>query len=137
MDALHTDMHNYIVYHKAEKMGYPAIDIDKLAIYTKKPTVNIKGSRILLIAGEGSPRKYYLRATFVIGSVEPSDKPLFKSRVIGTDGQLLDPMPPLNGESWLKSFVKEQGNFAFGFSRINNIVVVEALKSILLANTLR
>ena len=59
-------MANYVVYHKAEKMGYPALDIHNLAIYTKKPTDGIKGSRIWLIAGEGKPRKYYLRATFLV-----------------------------------------------------------------------
>jgi hypothetical protein len=130
-------MHDYVVYHKAEKMGYPAIDIDNLAIYTKKPTEGTKGSRIWLIAGEGSPRRYYLRATFSIGSVEPSDKPAFKYRVVGTDGQLLDPMPMLNGETWLPSFVEEQGRFAFGFNRIKNATVVEALRKVLMANTLR
>lgn len=130
-------MHDFVVYHKAEKMGYPALDIHNLAIYTKKPTDGTKGRRIWLIAGEGSPRKYYLRATFLIGSVEPSDKPAFKSRVTGTDGQLLDPMPLLNGEAWLPAFVEEQGRFAFGFNRIKNSAVIEALRSILFANTLR
>jgi len=130
-------MHDYVVYHKAEKMGYPALDIHNLAIYTKKQTNGTKGNRIWLIAGEGSPRKYYLRATFLIGAVERSDKPEFKSRVTGTDGQLLDPMPLLNGEAWLPSFVKEQGHFAFGFNRIKNEKAVESLRRILLANTLR
>lgn len=130
-------MHDYVVYHKAEKMGYPALDIENLAIYTKKPTDGAKGNRVWLIAGEGSPRKYYLRATFLIGAVEPSDKPVFTSRVTGTDGQLLDPMPALNSEPWFPGFVAEQGRFAFGFNRIKNITAIEALRRILLANTLR
>lgn len=130
-------MDDYVVYHKAEKMGYPAINIHNLAIYTKKPADGIKGSRIWLIAGEGNPRKYYLRATFLVSSVEPSDKPTFKNRVTGTDGQLLDPMPMLNGEPWLPSFVENQGRFAFGLNPIKSITVVEALRKILLANTLR
>jgi hypothetical protein len=130
-------MHDYVVYHKAEKMGYPAIDIDNLAVYTNKSTEGIKGSRIWLIAGEGKPRKYYLRATFSIGFVEPSDKPAFKHRIFGTDGQLLDPMPLLNGEAWFPSFVEEQGRFAFGFNRIKNVIVIETFRRVLLANTLR
>jgi hypothetical protein len=130
-------MQDYVVYHKAEKMGYPALDIDNLAIYTKKPTDGKKGNRIWLIAGEGTPRKYFLRATFIINSIEPSEKPEFTTRVNGTDGQLLDPMPTLNSEPWFSDFVEEQGRFAFGFNRINNAVAIEALRRILLANTLR
>ncbi len=130
-------MRDYVVYHKAEKMGYPALDIENLAIYTKKPTDGTKGNRVWLLAGEGSPRKYYLRATFLINSVEPSEKPAFTSRVTGTDGQLLEPMPSLNSEPWFSDFVEEQGRFAFGFNRIKNTTAVEALRRILLANTLR
>ncbi len=130
-------MHDYVVYHKAEKMGYPALDINNLAIYTKKPTDGTKGNRIWLIAGEGKPRKYFLRATFIINSVVPSDKPEFTTRVTGTDGQLLDPMPPLKSEPWFSDFVEEQGRFAFGFNRINNATATESLRKILLANTLR
>lgn len=130
-------MRDYVVYHKAEKMGYPALDIECLAIYTKKPTDGAKGNRIWLIAGEGSPRKYYLRATFLINSVEPSDKPEFTTRITGTDGQLLDPMPSLNEEPWFAGFVEEQGRFAFGFNQIKNTKAIDALRRILLANTLR
>ncbi|HEY4283314.1 MAG TPA: hypothetical protein VGM62_09630 [Chthoniobacterales bacterium] len=130
-------MSDFVVYHKAEKMGYPALKIHKLGIYTKKPVNGIKGSRVWIIAGEGSPRKYYLRATFLVGSVEPSDRIDFKSRVNGTDGQLLDPMPLLNAESWFPAFLERQGNFAFGFCPINDPAVIEALKKILLTNTLR
>lgn len=128
---------DYVVYHKAEKMGYSALDIDNLAIYTKRSTSGAKGSRIWLIAGEGSPRRYYLRATFLVGAVEPSDKAEFTSRVTGTDGQLLDPMPLLNNEAWFPSFVEEQGRFAFGFNRIRDAAVSTALRGILLENTLR
>ena len=130
-------MHDYIVYHKAEKMGYPALDIENLAIYTKKSRKEVRGSRVWLIAGEGRPRRYYLRATFLINSIEASDKPEFTGRITGTDGQLLDPMPLLNSESWFPTFVEEQGRFAFGFNRIKNPAAIEALRKILLANTLR
>lgn len=130
-------MSDYVVYHKAEKMGYQALDIEKLAIYTKKPTDGKTGNRIWLIAGEGSPRRYHLRATFLIGGVEVSEKPGFKFRVTGTDGQLLDPMPLLNNEAWLPRFVKEQGSFAFGFNRIKNAAAVTGLRNLLLASTLR
>ncbi|CAM3347440.1 hypothetical protein [Polaromonas hydrogenivorans] len=130
-------MLDYVVYHKAEKMGYPALNINNLAIYTKKSTDGKKGCRIWLIAGEGSPRKYYLRASFLISNVKPSNKPEFISMITGTDGQLFDPMPLLNDEKWMPNFVKEQGNFAFGFNQIKNDKAIKGLRQILLANTLR
>ena len=130
-------MADYVVYHKAEKMGYPALDIYNLAIYTNKPTDGKTGNRIWVIAGEGSPRNYHLRATFLIGNVEPSDKPAFTVRVTGTDGQLLDPMPLLNRELWFPEFVEKQGRFAFGFSQIKSSDVCDGLRKILLASTLR
>ncbi|WP_144389583.1 hypothetical protein [Pigmentiphaga sp. NML080357] len=130
-------MSDYVVYHKAEKMGYPALDIDSLAIYTKKRTSGIEGSRIWLVAGQGDPRQYYLRATFLISAVEDSDKPSFTNRVTGKDGQLLDPMPLISDQPWFSSFLQEQGHFAFGFNKIKNSDVLKGLKTILLANTLR
>ena len=111
-------MTDYVAYHKAEVMGYDALDVAKLAIYTKKPALATIGSRVWLVAGEGSPRRYRLRATFLVKSIEPSDKPAFKSRVFGTEGQLLDPMPILNSEPWFPAFLKAQGRFAFGFNSI-------------------
>jgi hypothetical protein len=116
-------------------MGYPAIDIAKLSIYTSKHVDKSKlvDSRIWLIAGEGNPRSYYLRATFRIGNFGPSENPDFKHRVTGTDGQLLDPMPNLTNESWFPAFKKTQGNFAFGFNAINDTAAIAGLKSILKA----
>lgn len=126
-------MPDYVVYHKAEKMGYPALDVNHLAVYTKKSTAGTAGSRIWLIAGEGSPRRYYLRATFLVKRFERSDRADFSTLIIGSDGQLLDPMPLLNEEPWMPDFVEEQGRFAFGFNQIKNPDAVAGLRSILAA----
>lgn len=130
-------MPDYVVYHKAEKMGYPALDVNHLAVYTKKPTAGTTGSRIWLIAGEGRPRRYYLRATFLIRSFEPSDRPDFSTLITGTDGQLLDPMPLLNSEPWMRDFVEEQGRFRFGFNQIKSAGAVADLRKLLAARHLR
>lgn len=118
-------------------MGYPAIDVEKLAIYTSKSIdkENIENGRIWLIAGEGSPRSYFLRATFRIGGLAPSSKPNFEYCIAGTDGQLFDPMPNLTTEAWFPAFKKAQGNFAFGFNAIKDSGVVAGLKSILKARS--
>jgi hypothetical protein len=130
-------MTDYVIYHKAEKMGYPVIDVENLAVYTRKSAANAIGCRAWLIAGEGKPRTYRLRATFLIKDIEPSDRRDFKHRVTGTDGQLLDPMPLLGSEPWFSAFVEEQGRFAFGFNRIDNKSAEEGFRAIMLANTLR
>ena len=124
-------MLDYVVYHKVEVMGYEVINVDNLAIYTKKSTKGVIGSRVWLIAGEGSPRKYKLRAMFIISAIEVSDKPAFKSKVTGKAGQLLNPMPILNAEPWFLAFVEEQGRFAFGFNQIKNTVAIERLRATL------
>ena len=86
-------MLDYVVYHKAEVMGYEVIDVDNLAIYTKKSTKGVIGNRVWLITGEGSSRKYKLRVMFIISAIEVSDQPAFKNKVTGKAGQLLNPMP--------------------------------------------
>lgn len=113
-------MTDYVVYHKAERMGYRAGDIESLAIYTNKTASGLTGARVWLIAGEGTPRTYRLRATFLIDKIEVSDNPKFKRRLSGTVGQFFDPMPVLNGQPWFPIFVEEQGRFAFGFNAIGN-----------------
>jgi hypothetical protein len=128
-------MQDYVVYHKSEVMGYEVIDVNNLAIYTNKSTNGVIGSRVWLIAGEGSPRKYKLRAMFIISAVEVSDKPAFKSKLTGKAGQFLNPMPILNAEPWFSAFVEEQGRFAFGFNRIKNTVAIERLRAILSAHS--
>jgi hypothetical protein len=130
-------MTDYVVYHKAELMGLPAVDVGNLAIYTKKSADGAIGSRVWLIAGEESPRKYFLRATFLVNGIEPSDRAAFKHLVTGIDGQLLDPMPSLNKEPWFPAFVEEQGRFAFGFNQIKNSAAEAGLRAVLHANTLR
>ena len=124
-------MTDYVAYHKAEVMGYDALDVAKLAIYTKKLASAAIGSRVWIVAGVGSPRKYRLRATFLVKSIGSSDKPEFTNRVSGTDGQLLDPMPFLNSELWFPALLKAQGNFAFGFNAINDTAVQDGLRAVL------
>lgn len=69
-------MTDYVVYHKREKMGCPAIDINNLVAYTsnKASKAKLEDYRIWVIAGEATPRNYYLRETFRIGDVTSSDK---------------------------------------------------------------
>ena len=124
-------MNDFVVYHKPEKMGYGALDVERLGIYTSKPISGVAGARIWLLTGEDTPRAYRLRATFIISTVEPSDKAAFKTRISGKAGHFLDPMPVLNGEIWFTDFRREQGNFAFGFQSVRNPKHLAGLRSVL------
>jgi hypothetical protein len=125
------DMQHFVVYHNPDVMGYPAIDVEQLAIYTNKRRSDAVGGRVWLITGEGTPRKYRLRSTFIVESVGGSEKPGFKARVTGREGRLFHPMPLLNTEAWFPQFLRKQGNFAFGFQPINDPVVEEGLLGLL------
>lgn len=111
-------MADYVVYHKAEVMGYRVIDVDKLAIYTNKLASGVVGNRVWLITGEGKPRTYKLRAVFLASEVGDSDKAAFKTRVSGKAGHFFDPMPQLDKETWFNDLKASQGNFAFGLAPI-------------------
>jgi hypothetical protein len=127
---------DFVVYHKPERMGYDAIEVDKLSIYTDKAPQNAAGGRVWLLTGEGSPRKYLLRAAFVIEQVGTSDKPDFRTCISGKAGHLFHPMPVLNDELWFSAFRKSQGNFAFGFQPIGRKDAVAGLTKLLSAATL-
>ena len=112
--------------------------MDRLVSYTNKPVSLPKNAedRIWLVAGEGSPTQYFLRATFLIAKVEESDKPGFEYLVTGKDGQLFEPMPLISKEAWFPEFRKKQGNFAFGFNIIKQSDVQDGLRKIHKAHTL-
>lgn len=127
-------MNDYVVYHNPDVMGYDAIDVENLGIYTSKVPGNVVGSRVWLVTGEGKPRSYRLRATFVVSAVDESDKPQFQTRISGKAGQFLHPMPLLNEEPWFAAFKKIQGNFAFGFQPVGDAASVAGLRAVLWAN---
>jgi hypothetical protein len=126
---------DYVVYHKPEIMGYQAIEVDHLAIYTNKTPSAAAGCRVWLLTGEGTPRVYKLRSTFLVSEVVPSDKPGFTTKIKGKDGQLLEPMPVLNTEPWFRSFRERQGNFAFGFQPVNDPGAEAGLRAVLRASS--
>ena len=127
-------MQHFVVYHNPDVMGYPALDVERLAINTNKRRVDAVGGRVWLVTGEGKPRVYRLRSTFIVLAVADSDKPEFGARVTGKEGHLFHPMPALNMEPWFPQFLKKQGNFAFGFQPINDSSVEDGLQRLLSAS---
>lgn len=112
---------NYVAYHNTDSMGYSVSDIDFLQGYhilSNKSYSNLIGSRVWLIAGEGSPKKYNLGYTFLIDEIVHCNGG-FKYKVKGKKGLLFKPPILLNDHKWFKNFKKTQGNFGLGLSKIH------------------
>ena len=120
---------DYVAYHSAEAMGYPASAVRTLTIVTNKRVApGALGARVWLVAGEGRPRRYYLRGWFTVDTVESGADEGYRTRVHGTSGALFRPMRPIDGEPWFDDFRRSQGSFAFGFQRIADRRFVRALE---------
>jgi hypothetical protein len=120
---------HFVVYHNPEKMGYGAEEVSELCIVTNKPVANLIGNRVWLIQGEGKPRKYVLRGTFVVASTGPDADDGFRHLVRGRAGTLFRPAIPIGSFRWFESFKRSQGNFAFGLQRISdNAIVTELMR---------
>src|SRR5262245_29123025 len=123
-------MRHYVAYHNPEKMGYSAEEVTELCIVTNKAVENLIGDRIWLIQGEGKPRKYVLRGTFIVASVGADTEDGFRYVVRGREGALFQPYIPIGTLPWFERFKMSQGNFAFGLQRISDPAVVEELKRV-------
>jgi hypothetical protein len=122
-------VNDFVVYHNAKRMGYPASEVNALSIVTNKPASGAKGGRVWLITG-GRPKEFWLRGIFTVDEVGRSDHPHFKIEVSGSAGELFEPMLRLDQEEWFDDFKYTQGNFAFGFQPIKDPAVVKGLLSV-------
>jgi hypothetical protein len=125
-------MSDFVVYHNPDSMGFPAEEVQTLAIVTDKSATEAVGSRIWLITGEGTPRTFFLCGWFTATSVSPNPAGDFKTLVEGTAGKILRKKrwPILNHLPWFPNFKENQGNFAFGFQPINQMDVVRGLEAL-------
>jgi hypothetical protein len=121
-------MKHFAVYHNPERMGYSAVS--ELCIVTNKSVDNLIGNRIWLIQGEGKPRKYTLRGTFIADSTRADTEDGFRHLVRGQEGTLFKPHIPIGALPWFDRFKRSQGNFAFGLQRIGDHAIVAELKRI-------
>jgi len=121
---------HYVSYHNADRMGYSYEHADRFSVGTKKPIDNLRGQRVWTIAGVGTPRSYFLRATWLVDEIVRSEQAEFKFCAIGATGHVFDSQSAPNGIlldelPWFRSFLKSQGNFSFGLSPIKDEFVGE------------
>lgn len=121
-------MEHYVQYHNADVMGVSCREFDEdegFGIVTNKPVSKLRGSKVWLISGEGSPRKYFLCYWFIVDEVGQSEDPDFKFYATGHIGVFLRPPILLNQLPWFKDFLKSQRNFWWGLRKIEDRYIVE------------
>ena len=119
---------HFVVYHNPEKIGYSANEIHEPCIVTNKSVDGLVGNRIWLIQGEGRPRRYVLRGTFIVASTGPDTDDGFRHLVRGRKGEFFTTPLCISALPWFDRFKRSQGNFAFGLQRISDPAVIEELK---------
>ncbi|MDB4889969.1 MAG: hypothetical protein JWL61_1824 [Gemmatimonadetes bacterium] len=123
-------MKDFVVYHNAKRMGYPASQVNALSIVTNKSAAGAMGARVWLVTGEGKPMRFYLCGIFKVDLITLSDHPKLKIQVSGSAGALFDPLLPIDREEWFPEFKHTQGNFAFGFQAITDQRIVRGLEEV-------
>src|SRR5262245_60102384 len=113
-------MNLYVQYHNVAQEGLPLSDPPsretRLGIHTRRPHVKDAEGRVFLVAGIGTPRRYFLWETFEIEEVREDDSG--ESEAWGTGWQLAPPQE-LKGKAF-EAFRSACANF-IGFRCINDL----------------
>jgi hypothetical protein len=111
-------MNHFVVYHNPDTMGYDAREVEGFAIVTKKSVMGAKGSRIWLITGRGSPRRYSITHSFIAQTAGPSSSTRGMNEVAAEEGTRYRPEIELTELPWFPAFKKTMGSFGLGYQRI-------------------
>lgn len=121
-------MADFVMYHNPEKMSVDVEAMPAFSIVTNKEPKDVCGSRVWLLTGRGSPRKYYLRSYFTVDRHEQNRTPEFKTLLSGNSGKAFNPMIELNEEPWFEDFKRSQQNFRLGFQLIKEDRFIHGLE---------
>jgi hypothetical protein len=102
---------DYIQYHNTAKQGRLPECVDEFSIFARKSIRHIEAHRMWLISGEGdkSPKRYFLRYTFIVDRIEPGTP----NRAYGREGRNF-PNTRLDTLDWFEDFLKRYQNFSLG-----------------------
>jgi hypothetical protein len=100
-------------------MGYSFDEAMPFSVVTSKSVERLKGERIWSISGEGKPRRYFLRDTWIVQECGRSEQSHFHNFAMG-HGETFDPPVQLGELPWFASFLKSQGNFSLGLQQIRD-----------------
>ena len=113
-------MKHFVSYHNADKMGYAYEDALPFSVGTTKSVDRLVGNRVWSISGEGKPRTYRLRDTYIVDSIGESDQEQFVNFACGSNGIAFEPPVVLNRLPWFPAFLKSQSNFSLGLQQIKD-----------------
>lgn len=113
-------MKHFISYHNADKMGYTYEEARPFSVGTTKSVDRLLHNRIWSVSGEGQPRSYYLRDTWIADEIGPSEQEDFVNYAHGSEGFVFDPPVHLNPLPWFPAFLKSQSNFSLGLQPIKD-----------------
>lgn len=91
---------DYLVYHNPDIMRVLSASAPQFAVVTNKKVGDVKGSRVWLLTGKGSPRTFFLHSYFIVDQVGSGAREGFKTKVLGTVGKVFSPMIELNEQDW-------------------------------------
>lgn len=128
-------MEHFVAYHSVRKMGYALDSSDRLRHFSDKPVGLLEravGHLVWVVQGrpEGSRTAYSLFGAYIATGVEPDAAASGRHAVVGERQIDFDPPMPLNDLDWFGALRDSQGNFSQGFNRIDNELVVRALKAL-------
>lgn len=118
-------MKHYVSYHNADKMGYTYEEARPFSVGTTKSVDRLLGNRVWSISGEGQPRSYFLRDTWIVEETGLSAQDEFINYAQGSTGFVFDPPVLLNQLPWFRAFLKSQNNFSLGVQPIKEGFVAE------------
>lgn len=110
---------HFLSYHNAERMGHAFEEATPFSVAASKSVKGLVGERVWSVSGEGRPRRYILRDTWVVKGVGGSEQDEFSNSAYG-DGVIFDPPIALSGRSWFPAFLKSQSNFSLGLLPIKS-----------------
>jgi hypothetical protein len=124
-------MDHYVAYHSVEIMGSDYSPSTDFGFYTRKPEKFVRGaigSTAWVIVGKrvSGQMQYQLAGAYTPTDVKDEDG----TWVITGPGTPLRPLMDVTSLPWFSVLKRDQNNFSFGFNRINNQDVINALMSI-------
>lgn len=127
-------MEHFIAYHSAKTMGYELEPSDELRFLSRKLGVLNKavGNTVWVVQGipDGKKTAFSLCGAYVADRVDVEDSSSNLHVISGQRVKEFVPPVPLNGLDWFPSLLKSQSNFSFGFNRLSDEAVIQALTTI-------
>ncbi|MCB1920550.1 MAG: HNH endonuclease [Candidatus Competibacteraceae bacterium] len=127
-------MEHFVAYHSAQRMGYELETSDELCFFSRKLGLLKKaiGNTVWVIQGilDGKKTAFSLCGAYIADRVDIEDPSSDLYIISGHRVKEFSPPVPLNGLSWFPTLLKSQSNFSFGFNRLNDEVVVQALNTL-------